>query len=159
MRRLLKSFNFNFKKKSFKSEFEKLTKQLIEVCYEYVNYDSKNVEEIYIYCSTESSTIWYDSFFRINGSIIERHKVGDEYHITDQKQLSLVKVSNSIIQELIVNFKKHSKDVPTEIKIIYTIEGGKFDCQLAYVTIWKNNPDKNPYMICKEWMESQKVGQ
>src|SRR5690606_35966973 len=110
--------------KSFESEFEKLTKQLVEVCFEYVNYDSKNVDEIFIYCSTECSAIWFDTFFRINGSIVERHKVGDKYEITDQKQLSLVKVSNKIIQQLIDNFKKYSKEIPTEIKIVYTIDGG-----------------------------------
>tara|TARA_R110002020_G_scaffold323714_2_gene539540 strand:- start:3429 stop:3902 length:474 start_codon:yes stop_codon:yes gene_type:complete len=155
MKNILKYFNF--RSKSFESEFEKLTKQLVEVCFEYVKYDSKNVDEIYIYCSTECSTIWFDAFFRLNGSIVKRHKVGDKYEITDQKQLSLVKVSNKIIQQLIDNFKKYSKEVPTEIKIVYTIDGGKFDCNLTYETIWENNPDKDPHMICDEWMELQKT--
>ena len=98
MKKILNILKEKFQPKTFESGYEKLTKELVELCFEYVKYDSKNVEEIFIFFSTEFETIWFNVFYKINNQILEKHKVGDKYAINDRKQTLLNKEANKIIQ-------------------------------------------------------------
>ncbi|MDO5969887.1 hypothetical protein Q4Q35_08705 [Flavivirga aquimarina] len=156
MKKILDNLRNKFSPKSFESSFEKLTKELAELCFEYVDYDSQNVEKIFIFCSTELDTIWFNTFYKINSRIVKKHKVGDRFNANDEKQILLNKEANKIIQKLIQNFKLHSKDLPSDFKIIYEIEGSKFDCKMSYEPKMEINPDITLHTICDEWIDMEK---
>ena len=147
----------NPRPKTFESEFEKLTAELVQVCFEYVNFDSENVQKIFIYVSTELDTIWFNTFYKINDELHRKHKVGEKYDTSSEMQYKLIEVANSINQKLIQNFRKHSKDVPTELRITYAVEGGKFNCDLKYDAVIADNPELDWHSLCEEWMESEKL--
>lgn len=125
----------------------------MELCFEYVNYDSKNVKEIFIFFSTELNTIWFNTFYNLNDQILKKHKVGDKYDTSDNKQILLNKEANKIIQQLINNYKLFSKDLPSDFRITYKINGSKFDCKINYEPIMELNPDVTMHKICDEWIE------
>ena len=153
MKNIINSLKEKLKPKTFESGYEKWTKELVELCFEYVNYDSQNVEEIFIFFSTEFSTIWFNAFYKINGQILKKHKVGEKYDTSDKKQLLLNKEANKIIQKLIENFKLFDKDLPSDFRITYKIDGGKFDCKMNYEPQMEINPDISMHTICDEWID------
>lgn len=156
MKKILNSLKEKLKPKTFESGYEKLTKELVELCFEYVKYDSQNVEEIFIFCSTEFDTIWFNVFYKINSQILKKHKVGDKYEINDGKQSLLNKEANKIIHKLIENFNLFSKNLPADFRITYKTNGGKFDCKMNYEPIMEKNQNITMHTICDEWIELEK---
>jgi len=157
MKKILNSIKEKFKPKDFESGYEKLTKELVELCFEYVKYDSQDVEEIFIFCSTELETIWFNVFYKINNQILKKHKVGDKYDTSDRKQILLNKEANKVIQKLIANFKLFSKDLPSEFRITYKTDGGKFDCKMNYESMMEKNQNVTMHTICDEWINLEKT--
>lgn len=153
MKEIVGKIRYWLKPKTFESEFEKQTKELVELCFEYVDYDSKNIDEIFIFFSTEFDTIWFNTFYNINGQILGKHKVGDNYDMSVKRQKLLNSEANKIIQKLIQNFKLFDKELPSDFRISYKIDGGKFDCKMNYEPLMEKDPDVSMHTICDEWME------
>lgn len=156
MRRVLKIIKQKLNPRPFKSSFQKQTKRLISLCFDYVDNDSKNVEKIFIIFSTELDTIWFNTFYKINNQILRKHEIGERFNPNDEKQIALNKMANEIIQEIVGNFKLHSQDLPCDFKITYELDNGKFDCQMSYEKKMTIDPNFSIHTMSDEWIELEK---
>ena len=146
----------NHKVENFDNQFQELTKGVLELCFEYVNFDSKNIDGIYIYCSTEMDTITFNVFYNVNGQICKKHEVGTDYDTSFGTQKSLNENGNKIMTSIVELFKNDKREIPTEIKISYLVKSEKFNCDIKYEIFWSHLPDGYPNMICEQWGEEIK---
>ena len=118
------------------------------------------MDGIYIYCSNEDNFMYYDCFYRINGVLLERHRVNDtgqNYNVSDEMQLRFIKLANSDLESLIEVFKQHKKEPPTQIKMEYYPKTGKFDCELDYNLHYSQKKDCTPDEVAELWFNELKI--
>lgn len=147
------------KEEKFQRKFENITREMVSLAFEYVNNDDKNVEGVFIIGSNEDEFVYYDCFFRINGNLLERHKINDtgqKYNVSDEAQLKFIKLANQDLKDLINLFKEYKKDVPTLIKMEYYPKTGKFDCNLDYDIHYSNKSDGTPHEVAELWFDELK---
>jgi hypothetical protein len=147
------------KDEKFKRTFEKITREMVSLAFEYVNNDDVNVDGVFIIGSNENEFIYYDCFFRINGILLERHKINDtgrQYNVSDEMQLKFIKLANQDLIELIKTFNKFNKESPTLIKLEYYPTSGKFVCNLDYELHYSNKKNKTFNDVVENWFDKLK---
>lgn len=108
-------------------------KDLLEISLDYI-YNSKNIDTIFIYCLIGSNK-YFDIIYQNDDKYFERHKIyllNSNFLVTDDRQDWLIqKIVNerNSIESL---FKKFEREVPFEIKIIYSPKLGNLDVKFNY---------------------------
>lgn len=64
-------------KTKFDEEFQRLSTEMVEVAFEYVDRNSEEVDNIYIYASMENEMYFYNVFYQINNTIVEKEFVNN----------------------------------------------------------------------------------
>ena len=59
----------------FDKKFQELFTKMVEISFEYVNRNVKEVEGIYIYNAMEGGEYCYNVFYKINNNIVESHEL------------------------------------------------------------------------------------
>ncbi|MBP4137585.1 hypothetical protein [Flavobacterium geliluteum] len=114
-------------------------KNLLEISLDYT-YNSKNIDNIFIYCLIGQNK-YFDIIYQNNDKYFERHKIyliNSNFLVTDDRQDWLIqKIVNerNSIESL---FKKFEREVPFELKIIYSPKSGKLDVKFNYDDPLKN---------------------
>ncbi|WP_163583488.1 immunity protein YezG family protein [Gracilibacillus saliphilus] len=137
---------------------------MVSICLEYV---FERANKIYIYCSYEEGLISSDFFYNINGKIVERHKLNDaindvenienfSYDTSVDRQKAVVKIINDNIKEMIKLCNKYNREMPTEIKLIYDVQGNKLTANYQYDLVHTNNPNQTAKSIARSWFEEIK---
>ncbi|KAF6586064.1 DUF600 domain-containing protein [Paenibacillus sp. EKM211P] len=146
--------------KIFEDFFSELQADMVSICLEYVN---DRADKIYIYCSYEEGMISSDFFYRINNKVVERHKLNDAlssaekdvfvYDVSVERQRGVIKIINNDIEEIFHLCKKHGREMPTEMKIIYDVKLNKLTANYNYELVHTNHPVKTADDISMEWFE------
>lgn len=147
--------------KSFEDYFSELQADMVSICLEYVE---NRAEKIYIYCSFESGIVSSDYFYKINGTILERHKLNDVvlnsdkmYDLSIERQKGVIRILNGNIKSIIKICKEYSREMPTEIKLIYNVRENSLKAEYRYDLVYSNDSVKTADDIAMEWFEQIKT--
>lgn len=143
---------------SFGDKLIELQSDMVSIALEYIE---KKADKIYIYASMEDGIISGDAFFEINGALYEKHKVNDSsssasFDISGNRQKMLMKIIIEDLEKIESLCKQYNQDVPTQYKMIYYVETGKFDSQISYDNFFSHTEDKTSSDIFDEWFDEVK---
>ena len=117
----------------FEDVFARLQTDMIDVCLEYVN---DMAEKVYIYVSCEDGSVACDFFYRVDGKMIKKHRLAQEtgrsYDTSVARQKACMKVLQADVLKLISACKEFEREMPTEIKLIYSVSDGRTDADYSY---------------------------
>ncbi|TDL32775.1 DUF600 domain-containing protein [Jeotgalibacillus sp. S-D1] len=147
--------------KEFEDYFTELQADMVSICLEYLD-DKANM--VYIYCSYEEGLISSDFFYKINGKVLERHKLNDaideednereiSYNVSIERQRGVIKIINKNIEEIIHLCKKYNREMPSEMKLIYNVDTNKLKANYKYDLVYSDDPIKTADDISYEWFE------
>ena len=146
--------------KEFEDRFSELQADMISICLEYVE---NRAEKIFIYCSFEGGIVASDFFYKINGKIIERHKLNDcisskedEYDVSIERQKGVIKILNSDIKSIIKMCSEYNREMPTEMKLVYDVQRNSLKAEYKYDLVYTNDDIKTADDIAEEWFEEIK---
>jgi hypothetical protein len=147
-------------KKIFEDEFTKLQADMVSICLENVE---NRAEKIYIYCSFEDRVVSSGLFYKINGHILQKHKLNDgirrgekQYDVSLDRLFAVIKIINDDIKAMIKLCKEYDRDMPTQIKLIYNVEKNSLNADLKYDIMYSNHPTKTAYDMVEEWFAEVK---
>lgn len=143
--------------KIFEDKFTELQTDMIQICLEYVSY---NAELVYIYASYEDNVISCDYFYKINGKLLERHKLNNNavmiYDTSIQRQKTCMKILNEDVKKMIAVCNEYHKDMPTEIKLIYDVKNNKVNANYEYKIKYSSDAEKTADDMAEEWFRQEK---
>lgn len=131
--------------KVFEDEFMDLQSQIISLCLELVG---SEVSKVYAYGSIEERSISFNAFFDIGGEIKTINNiVANTEAIWEFLDLGVSDLGK--IKELC---KKYNRATPTELKMIYDYESGKFDSQYKYESICSAKTGIDSSRVFMNWL-------
>lgn len=143
--------------KVFEDYFTEIQADMIQICLEYIE---GVAEKIYIYASFEENVISCDFFYKLNGKIVERHKLNEasdkQFDISIERQKACLKILNEDMKKLSSVCEEYSKPMPTEIKLIYNVMNNSVNSHYEYEVIYSNDDEKMPDDIAEEWFANVK---
>jgi hypothetical protein len=144
--------------KEFDKELQKHIKTMLEIAWEYI-YSSKKIDNIFIYLLIGKEK-YFDIVYQVENKYFERHKIyliDSNYVVTDEHQEWLIKNIMNERSAIELLFKSFEREVPFEIKIIYSPKLGNLDVKFGY-----DNPIKNNNSAIgdgfRAWIKSLGVG-
>ncbi|MBZ0312670.1 hypothetical protein AB2T96_07670 [Clostridium butyricum] len=147
--------------KVFEDYFSELQADMVSICLEYVD---NRAEKIYIYGSCEETIISSDFFYCIGGKIKERHRLNDNiennqyiYDTSSKRQDMVLDILIEDIKKIKDLCKKYSREMPTEIKLIYDVQKNNLKVEYKYDLVYYNDPVKTADDISMEWFEKIKL--
>lgn len=123
----------------FDLELQKYIKSIVEIVWDYI-YNFNDIDGMYIYMllgRVQSSNI----FYMYNGIPYKKHKIFNiksDFIVTDAKQQLLNKQTLDQIEKIETLFKQYEREVPFEIKIIYSPKTTNLDVKFSYENPFKN---------------------
>ncbi|WP_166246605.1 immunity protein YezG family protein [Paenibacillus turpanensis] len=146
--------------KEFEEKFSELQSDMISICMEYVE---DRADKVYVYASREEGVTSSSFFYLINNKYVECHKVndalenGDErYDVSQDRMFMVLRILNEDIGKIKALCEEYGRDVPTEMKLIYDVNSGKFRAEYQYDLIYTNDDIKTADDIADEWFEEIK---
>ncbi|EJQ11815.1 DUF600 domain-containing protein [Bacillus cereus] len=146
--------------KEFEDRFSELQADMISICMEYVE---NRADKVYVYASCEEDMISSSFFYLINNKYVECHKVNDalengeeRYDVSPERMFQVLQIISEDIEEIEILCKEYEKDMPTEMKLIYAAQSGKFKAEYKYDLIHTNEDIKTADDFADEWFEEVK---
>ena len=109
----------------FEDEFMDIQSELISLCLEVTE---KQVQIIYAYASIEDKSKMFNVFFKINGEIKTLNQLGIEGNFIKQ----FLRLGTEDLENIKAVCKKYRKPIPTEIKMYYDVNSGKYNANYKY---------------------------
>ncbi len=138
----------------FDQDFQKLTTEMVEVAFEYVGRNKKEVDNVYIYASMEDEMYFYNVFYQINNDVVEKEVVNDvlttKIDSSDERLDSLLSFGGRTLMNLSDVFIDEDREVPTLLKMIYSPKTGAFNCDILY-EIHSTNPEWTNVWAFENW--------
>ena len=141
----------------FEDYFSELQTDMVSICLEYV---SNKADIIYIYGSCEGQIISCDHFYKINGQIVQCHKLNDidlgngfKYDVSSSRQDKVLTILIEDIEKIENLCKEYKRDMPTEFKLIYDVKDNRLNANHRYDLIYTNDPVKTADDVAEEWFE------
>lgn len=145
----------------FEDQFSELQADMISICMEYVE---DRAEKVYVYASCEEGVVSSSFFYLINNTYVECHKVNDalnngeeEYDVSQDRQFAVLDIINEDVEKIKELCKKHEKDMPTELKLIYDVKSGKLQAEYKYDLVYSDDEVKTADDIAEEWFDEVKA--
>jgi len=134
-------------------------KDILQLSYEYVD-TSSLIEIICVYISLEWVN-FYDVIYKIENKFYERHKVDvvlKNADISIENQRILVRSVNEVIGNIRELFIQNHREVPTQIKIIYSPVTGKNKVKFNYEKLHNDELLIGDNDLAEEWFEELQAG-
>lgn len=138
----------------FNNQLMELYKSMIEVCFEYTNFNEIEVDEIYI-LGTMHPVLGVNSAdfaLKINGKVTEVHKVND--HLTkkcdtsDDKQSQILGFLIDDLEKIYGIFEEFEQEKPFGLEIIYNVKEKKINASFSY-----ESNDLHSYYVYQNWYQ------
>ena len=136
--------------KTFEERLAEVQNEMIQTCLEYAD---NRADCVYIYASREGRCTSSQFFFKINGQVVEKHKLGEGYDVSSERQDVCLNKLRACIREAEKVCKEYGKDMPTEMKIIYDAGTDKTDIAYRYDLVYSNSKTRSDYDVMEEWFE------
>lgn len=141
----------------FEDQLMDIQSDMISLSLEYL----ENKEEtVYIYVVLEDGLVSFDVFYKIGGFISEKSDVNEylseKINDSDDIQFSLLEYGIEDAEKIEVLFKENSKEVPTEIRLVYDVKNNSLKSNYIYDAMYEKNEDLSVSDVFEAWIQEEK---
>jgi hypothetical protein len=129
---------------------------MVSIAHEYV---AGQADDIYVYAMDVSGVVYFDVFYRVNGSIYEKHTINKsspknpiDTAIAVQQQV--IDIGIAAIRTLETEATRLGNPMPTEMKLHYSVGTGALDATLRYDPFYTDDSPENPDAAYEAWLGS-----
>ncbi|HEM6083442.1 TPA: hypothetical protein U2B91_001088 [Streptococcus suis] len=140
----------------FEDKISEIQKDMLSLALEI---SEGKVDKLYIYGSHENNTFSFNAFFEKSNviySINQLPQIGIQ-NITSDKMFNFLKIGTDDLKNLISIYKEESRDVPTQIKLVYDNIGKRANANYSYDQFFSNSDTLTPEDIFMKWYEEVKA--
>ena len=143
--------------KVFEDQLMDIQSDMISLSLEYVE---NKAETVYIYVVLEDGLVSFDVFYKIGGFISEKSDVNEylseKINDSDDIQFSLLEYGIEDAEKIEVLFKENSKEVPTEIRLVYDVKNNSLKSNYRYDAMYEKNEDLSVSDVFEAWIQEEK---
>lgn len=148
--------NVNFDKTLFKH-----VENILINCIDYTNNSSSKIDIVYVYISFEW-VIFYNVYFKLTNDVFyKKHKINafiEDVDVSPERQSALNKKNNYELGKVKSLFEESEREVPTQIKIIYSSLTGKNKIKFNYEKLHNDELFIGDDDLAEEWFEELQSG-
>ena len=141
----------------FEDQLMDIQSDMISLSLEYVE---NKAETVYIYVVLEDGLVSFDVFYKIGGFISEKSDVNEylseKINDSDDIQFSLLEYGIEDAEKIEVLFKENSKEVPTEIRLVYDVKNNSLKSNYRYDAMYEKNEDLSVSDVFETWIQEEK---
>ena len=141
----------------FEDQLMEIQSDMISLSLEYVE---NKAEIVYIYVVLEDGLVSFDVFYKIGGFISEKSDVNEylseKINDSDDIQFSLWEYGIEDAEKIEVLFKENSKEVPTEIRLVYDVKNNSLKSNYIYDAMYEKNEDLSVSDVFEAWIQEEK---
>ena len=141
----------------FEDQLMEIQSDMISLSLEYVE---NKAEIVYIYVVLEDGLVSFDVFYKIGGFISEKSDVNEylseKINDSDDIQFSLLEYGIEDAEKIEVLFKESSKEVPTEIRLVYDVKNNSLKSNYIYDAMYEKNEDLSVSDVFEAWIQEEK---
>ena len=141
----------------FEDQLMEIQSDMISLSLEYVE---NKAEIVYIYVVLEDGLVSFDVFYKIGGFISEKSDVNkylsEKINDSDDIQFSLLEYGIEVAQKIEVLFEENSKEVPTEIRLVYDVKNNSLKSNYIYDAMYEKNEDLSVSDVFEAWIQEEK---
>ena len=141
----------------FEDQLMDIQSDMISLSLEYVE---NKAETVYIYVVLEDGLVSFDVFYKIGGFISEKSDVNEylseKINDSDDIQFSLLEYGIEDAEKIEVLFEENSKEVPTEIRLVYDVKNNSFKSNYRYDAMYEKNEDLSVSDVFEAWIQEEK---
>jgi len=138
----------------FDEQFRKLYTAMVEIAFEFVNFNKEEIDAIYVYGSMEVG-FFYNTFYKVNGNIVKISQLNAasklQYDVGRDKVMNLLEIGIEYLQRINALFKMDGREVPTLLKLTYNPKTGKFNNDISYDLHYSNSNTRHATDVFNEW--------
>ena len=143
--------------KVFEDQLMDIQSDMISLSLEYVE---NKAETVYIYVVLEDGLVSFDVFYKIGGFISEKSDVNEylseKINDSDDIQFSLLEYGIEDAEKIEVLFEENSKEVPTEIRLVYDVKNNSLKSNYRYDAMYEKNEDLSVSDVFEAWIQEEK---
>ena len=143
--------------KVFEAQLMDIQSDMISLSLEYVE---NKAETVYIYVVLEDCLVSFDVFYNIGGFISEKSDVNEylseKINDSDDIQFSLLEYGIEDAEKIEVLFEENSKEVPTEIRLVYDVKNNSLKSNYRYDAMYEKNEDLSVSDVFEAWIQEEK---
>ena len=141
----------------FEDQLMDIQSDMISLSLEYVE---NKAETVYIYVVLEDGLVSFDVFYKIGGFISEKSDVNEylseKINDSDDIQFSLLEYGIEDAEKIEVLFEENSKEVPTEIRLVYDVKNNSLKSNYRYDAMYEKNEDLSISDVFEAWIQEEK---
>ena len=141
----------------FEDQLMDIQSDMISLSLEYVE---NKAETVYIYVVLEDGLVSFDVFYKIGGFISEKSDVNEylseKINDSDDIQFSLLEYGIEDAEKIEVLFEENSKEVPTEIRLVYYVKNNSLKSNYRYDAMYEKNEDLSVSDVFDAWIQEEK---
>ena len=141
----------------FEDQLMEIQSDMISLSLEYVE---NKAEIVYIYVVLEDGLVSFDVFYKIGGLISEKSDVNkylsEKINDSDDIQFSLLEYGIEDAEKIEVLFEENSKEVPTEIRLVYDVKNNSLKSNYRYDAMYEKNEDLSVSDVFEAWIQEEK---
>lgn len=141
----------------FEDQLMEIQSDMISLSLEYVE---NKADIVYIYVVLEDGLVSFDVFYKIGGFISEKSDVNEylseKINDSDDIQFSLLEYGIEDAEKIEVLFKENSKEVPTEIRLVYDVKNNSLKSNYIYDAMYEKNEDLSVSDVFEAWIQEEK---
>lgn len=141
----------------FEDQLMDIQSDMISLSLEYVE---NKAETVYIYVVLEDGLVSFDVFYKIGGFISEKSDVNEylseKINDSDDIQFSLLEYGIEDAEKIEVLFEENSKEVPTEIRLVYDVKNNSLKSNYIYDAMYEKNEDLSVSDVFDAWIQEEK---
>ena len=141
----------------FEDQLMEIQSDMISLSLEYVE---NKAEIVYIYVVLEDGLVSFDVFYKIGGFISEKSDVNEylseKINDSDDIQFSLLEYGIEDAEKIEVLFKENSKEVPTEIRLVFDVKNNSLKSNYRYDAMYEKNEDLSVSDVFEAWIQEEK---
>ena len=141
----------------FEDQLMDIQSDMISLSLEYVE---NKAETVYIYVVLEDGLVSFDVFYKIGGFISEKSDVNEylseKINDSDDIQFSLLEYGIEDAEKIEGLFKENSKEVPTEIRLVYDVKNNSLKSNYRYDAMYEKNEDLSVSDVFEAWIQEEK---
>ena len=138
--------------KVFEDEFMEIQSDMIGLCMELLDVIERTADKVFAYGSNEKSDKSFNAFFEINGEIKTLGKLKMPPDMVDE----FLRLGIEDIQRLDPLSKQYDRPVPTELRLYYDVQTGKFSADYKYEEVCTGETGVLSSDVFMDWVEEEK---
>lgn len=138
----------------FEDKLAILQEDMISIALEYADYKAN---EVYLFASYENNSFYFNVFFKIGELYYKKHQLKEfQVDTSINRQSQLVDIALNDFIKICEAFSDDSKEIPTQLKIIYDYIHQKASAKFSYDFHYSNSDVLTADDIFEQWYNEVK---